>query len=396
MQYTVTDPFGAEIAAGTASASGITVASLSGFNAAVAGPYTIETWCADAGEQSVHNVREFWYKGVTVAAFKYNDSSRPFASFYDETGMFAYNTSGGDVTTTENRSKLSMYPNGSDATPMTYTNTYGVRVSRSNDNVYTATKNLDHPNGNGYWLIETSTAGYRDLTLTLEQLSSSKGPRDWALAYSVNGLTYTYIDGSNVRAISNDAYGEGVETYNNIRLPAACNDKNKLYLKVFINGGETLEGTELDDPSLTKGNTGINNIEINGIPTQAPFAMSVTTVLLENPNGSFGNTAIDSPVRVNGVNITGDGSETVSVNAGDTVTVIANRGKTFERTITFVANANQPALTVPVVGLDSNQDGIINAKDYAAILQTPDSTLKTKCLAIFEDFLNETEQSVTY
>ncbi len=386
VKYSVTDFSGSVISSGSFSTEGIAIASLSGFNAAVAGPYTVYAWCGDADDKSVINVREYYYKGETVAAFKYNDSSRPFASYYDANEFFAYNTSGAAQS-----GKLSMYPDASSAAELSYTGTYGVKVSKPSDGAFSATENLDDPRNNGYWLIETSTEGFRDLTLTLEQLSSNKGPRDWGIAYSTNGITYTYVENSNARAISNDAYGKTVESYNNLRLPEACSDKNKLYIKVFINGGETLDGTELDDPTLTKGNIGMNNIELKGIPVTNEFELSVNTVLMETPDGGYGDYPIDASVKVDGETVAGDGSETVTVNAGDTVTVVSNSGRTFEKKFTFVANANKTNITVPVVDVDMNQDGIINAKDYAYILKLNDNAKKAKYASVFEEFINETE-----
>lgn len=395
MKYRVSDPTNAVIAAGSYPADGIVISTLNGFNPAVAGPYTVEVWCGDSDESSLINSRAYYYKGQTIAAFKYNNSDRPFEAFVDETGKCAYNTAGGDMTSLENRSTLAMYPNGTTAATLGYTDVYGVKVEWQSDNRFHATKNLDNPSGNGYWLITTSTEGYRDLTLNLEQLSSNKGPRDWGIAYSTNGITYTYIANSNVRAISNDAYGKTVETYNNFSLPPACNDKHKLYLKVFINGGESVDGTELDDATVTKGNTGIRNIELSGIAIANSFELAVTTVLMETSDGGYGGFTLNVPVTVNGQSIRGDGSETVTVNAGDTVTIVANEGETFERTVTVTANANQRNITVPVVGLDLNSDGIINAKDYALIQKLPATDKQAKFAAVFESFLNVTEDDIT-
>lgn len=391
MKYRVFDPDGNVIAAGSYPANGIVISAMNGFNPVIAGPYTVEVWCGDSDEVSLVNTGEYYYKGTTIAAFKYNSSDRPFEAFVDETGKCAYNTAGGDMTSLENRSTLAMYPNGTTATTLNYTDVYGVKAEWQSDNRFHATKNLDNPSGNGYWLITASTEGYRDLSLNLEQLSSNKGPRDWGLAYSTNGITYTYIANSNARAISNDAYGKTVETYNNFALPQECNDQRKLYLKVFINGGESVDGTELDDATVTKGNTGIRNIELSGIPMNSAFALSVTTVLMETADGGYGGFILDVPVTVNGKAIDSDGSETVTVNAGDTVTIVANKGNTFERTLTVKANPNQRNITVPVIGLDLNSDGIINAKDYAMILKLPDAR-QTKFSAVFESFINLTEE----
>ena len=393
MKFRVNSPNGTVLASGNYTA-GITLTDYADFNAAVAGPYRVSVWCSDGEDQSLVNTHDYYYKGQTIAAFKYNNSDRPFSAYLDEAGTAAYNTAGGDLTSLENRSKLSMFPNGYSATALSYTDIYGVKAAWQSDNRFAATKKLDNPNGNGYWLIETSTAGYRDLTLSLEQLSSNKGPRDWGVAYSTNGLTYTYVSLSNARAISNDAYGKTAATYRNLPLPAACNDQSKLYIKVFINGGESVDGTELDDATVTKGNTGIRDIELNGIPLTNAFDLTVTTVLMESPDGDHGGFTVTVPVTVNGQRVDSDGTEAVTVNAGDTVTIVANAGQTFETTLTVTANAKQPHITLPVVTLDLNGDGIINAKDYALILKQKSPEQQTKYAAVFESFINITEQDI--
>ncbi len=99
---------------------------------------------------------------------------------------------------------------------------------------------------------------------------------------------------------------------------------------------------------------------------------------------------------MNGQNFHGDGTQTISVNAGDTVTIAVNSGRTFARTLTVKANPNQQHITVPVVAVDMNQDGIINAKDYAAVLKLSSADQKTKYASVIEAFLNTREADVTY
>lgn len=382
MQYAVTDKNSNVILSGNYPDTGISISTAEGFNTKTAGPYTVSVWTGDSDDRSEVNTKAYYYKGTLVTEFKYSDK-QPFESFVSADGYTATNTGG------TNAGTLSMYPNSVTGTTLTYTGTYGVKVSWASDNIFKATKNLDNPNGNGYWLIETSSLGYTDLTLNLEQLSSNKGPRDWAVAYSTNGSTFTYVASSNTRAISNDGADSTIETFNNLPLPSACDNQSRLYLKVFINGGETVEGDELDDPiEVTKGNTGINDIELSGIPMPTDFDLTVNTVMLETPNAVTGSYAVDTEITINGDSYTTEnGSVTVNVDEGESITIVANSGLSFERTISFTADSDNAAVNIPIVALDLNNDGIINAKDYAMIIKEK-ATERQIYSDVYQNFMN--------
>lgn len=391
MRYAVTDENNSIILSGTYPEGGIVISSAPAFNSLTKGAYTVSVWAGEGDNMSAVNTHTYYYKGTTVTEFKYS-SKKPFESYVSADGYSSANTGG------VNAGTLSMYPNSVTGTALSYTETYGVKVSWASDNIFTATKNLDNPSGNGYWLIETSSLGYTDLTLNLEQLSSNKGPRDWAVAYSTNGSTFTYVASSNARAISNDAADSTVETFNNLPLPSACDNKEHLYIKVFINGGETVEGDELDDSlKVTKGNTGINAIELSGVPIPSDYTLTVNTVMLESPEDVTGAYAVDTTINVNGTNYnTSGGTVALTVTEGDLITVIANSGKTFARTVTFTADSvNAAAVTIPVVAVDLNNDGIVNAKDWAIIVKEKTAE-KQQYTTVFQSFLNIRESEFNY
>ncbi|MCR5208214.1 MAG: CotH kinase family protein [Eubacterium sp.] len=393
MQYIVTDTNNNIIVSGSYPDTGISISTAAAFNSKSPGPYNVSVWAGDIedSDRSEINTKQYYYKGETVTQFKYSDK-KPFESYVSASGFSASNTGG------TNAGTLSMCPNGVTTATLSYTETYGVKVSWAADNIFTATKNLDVPAGNGYWLIDTSSLGYTDLTLNLEQLSSNKGPRDWAVAYSTNGSSYTYVASSNARAISNDAADTTVETFNNLPLPSACDNQAHLYIKVFINGGETVEGDELDDPlEVTKGNTGINAIELSGVPMPSDYTLTVNTVMLEDPDVDSGSYAVDTAVTVNGEEYeTENGTLTVTVSDGETVTIVANSGMTFERTLSFTADSvNAASVTIPVVAIDFNSDGVINAKDYAIILKEKSDDLQLY-KTVFQNFMNVKENNFVY
>ena len=258
VNYAVIDKNNKIVENGICPPTGIQLSAVKGFNGIEQEPYTVLAWVTEDGEQSAVNRATYYYKGDTVVKFNYNDTTKLFADYVNSDFTTVSSTSGANTGT------LSMSPNGTDKASFIYTGTYGVKVAYDATKPFTATKKLDNPDGNGYWLIETSTLGYKNLTFNVEQLSSNNGPRDWGVAYSTNASSYTYVPSSNVRCISNDAASSTVETYGNLPLPAECSNQEKLYIKIFINGGEGVDGGELS--LATKGNTGINSIEINGNP----------------------------------------------------------------------------------------------------------------------------------
>ncbi|MBE6817166.1 MAG: hypothetical protein E7520_05635 [Ruminococcaceae bacterium] len=369
--------------------NGIMIQNSADFNRYSAEPYTVSVWAGDNDDRSAVNTRKYYYKGETICEFNYNSSSRVLENYLDATGTVADNTAG------EKSGTLSMTPNGVASAPLASSDTYGVKVAWASDNFYTYNKEtpLDTPDG-GYWLITTSTEGYHGITLNMEQLSSNKGPRDWGLAYSTDGTHYTYVADSNVRAISNDASPSTVETYNNFALPQACDNQPTLYLKVFLNGGETVEGDELAD--MLKGNTGADNIVLSGIPDAPEVSFAVNTVMLEKAGDTSGTTPVDATVRINGTDYnTQNGTVLFALTSGDTVTAEVSVNGTFTRTVTFVATENG-SVTVPVLAVDMNGDGFVNGRDYAAIQKITDSALKAKYKNAFAAFVGAESYTFIY
>lgn len=384
MKYSVLDSNNNMIMSGDYVNTGIDIFADEGFNPNTSGPYTVSVWADNGDDVSAVNVKKYYYKGITVTKFNYNDSTKLFDNYVDASGLFVNSTSG------VNSGVLSMYPNSSTPTMLSYTGAYGVKTSWASDNRYTSTKVLDNEQGNGFWLIKTSTKGYNDLTLNLEQISSNKGPRDWGVAYSLDGINYTYIENSNVRVISNDATTKPIETYNNLPLPSECDNADELYIKVFINGGESVDTTELE--TTVKGNTGINGIEINGVKIPEIFDITFVTRAVLDTDGTISDTPFDGFVFVNDeMKKTENGIVTVQLTEGERVSFYAsaNEKGTFpseEQTIRVSAPAEQ---IIGVFPYDANADAVVNAKDYAMISRLDKfGSIRDLLINSFEQFYN--------
>ena len=391
MKYSVVDLHNRIIMSGNYDAeTGIVIQNDDDFSRYSGGAYTVSVWTGDNDDRSPVNTRKYYYKGATICEFNYNGSTRPLENYLDASQTTASNTGG------ENAGTLSMRPNSVTPAPMADDDTYGVKVSWASDNYFKYDKStpLDTPNGNGFWLITTSTEGYSGITLNAEQLSSNKGPRDWGLAYSTDGTNYTYIEASNTHTISNDASNSTVETYNNFRLPSACDNQPTLYLRIFINGGETIDGNELVD--MLKGNTGIDNITISGIAEAPRVEYSINTVLLENAGDSSGTYPVDSVVTINGAEYeTENGTAVASLKEGTEYTAYVSVNGTFTNEVSFTVTENG-ATTVPVVAVDMNGDGYINGRDYASIKKIIGSEKREKLRSSFASLVGETSDTFEY
>lgn len=362
MKYAVYDSNSNLVKNGTYPAlTGIQLSTVTGFDPTKQEPYTVLVWVEEDEDSSLVNARTYYYKGDTVVKFNFNSTTKLFNNYVSSDFLTVSNSSG------VNSGTLAMYPNGTDKTSLSYTDTYGVKTSWTASNPYTATKTLDKPDGNGFWLIETSSLGFNNLTLNLEQLSSNNGPRDWGIAYSTNGSSYKYVSNSNARAISNDSASSTVETYGNLVLPAECNNQEKLYIKVFINGGESVDGTELE--LVTKGNTGINTVELSGTPIGANVTFKTT--VLESKTATTGTASWSgAEIYADGIyrGVTDDnGSLTLSLAKNTAHTVVIKGAGITERTVTVPTVTDGSEINVPLLVFDANNDGYINAKDYAII-----------------------------
>ncbi len=390
--YDTTDPSNPiQVMEGVYTAPGIKLSNAKGFDKVRQTPYTIVIWAVDEDEtvQSTQNGAEYYYKGETVVKFNYNadDPLRAFENFVSVDGLTASQTSG------VNAGTLSMYPDGKTPAIMTYTGKYGVKVSNSLENRFTSNKTLNTVEGNGFWLVETSTLGFTNLTLNAEQLSSNSGPRDWGIAYSIDGgKSYKYLDNSNARAISNDAAGKPVETYGNIALPSECDNLEKLFIKIFINGGEGVEGDELE--LITNGNTGLNGFEINGIST--PVSVELNTTLLEYAGAQSGSISVGNvDIYINNqLKATTDenGVAVLDFAKGEKAEVTFVRDGVAKRTMTLKI-VDDTAQNIPLMAYDVNNDGYVNAKDYAVIIKDNNYSAYKP---YFNNFINAQTDTYTY
>lgn len=258
IKYSIYTKNGTAVTENKTYADKISLASLPAFDAHLCGGFRVDVWAEKGTEKSLVNSQLYTFKGDVIAAFEYDKDN----------GAAVYGT---DIDATTGDAALSMYPNGYDKATIAYNSkTEALRAEAAPENPWTFDVKRDNPDSDGYWLITLSTKGYKDIKLSADQLSTEKGPRDYSISYSTDKTTYTPLADSGVRM------SESLNAaYSNISLPDEVSDKDKVYIKIKIDGGETVSGVELtsdiDDPDTAldenvygKGKTDINNIEICG------------------------------------------------------------------------------------------------------------------------------------
>lgn len=110
----------------------------------------------------------------------------------------------------------------------------------------------------GYWLIEFSAENFGNMTFSADMFSSGKAPKSFAMYYSVNGSDFTAVDGAEVSLSKSNR-----TVYNDFPLPQNMNNSKKAYIKLMINSGEAVNGSDIT--GVKDGSTYINNIIIKGI-----------------------------------------------------------------------------------------------------------------------------------
>lgn len=256
------------------SEEGIALAKLPQFDAVACNTFRIEIWSENNGAKSAANSKTFTYKGDYIALFDIDENTM--------TGTLEeFGATGGALA---DKTSISMKPDGQNNTSLSVSSGFNLRTSAENNNTWKFDETRTSPSDDGGWIISTSTKGYKNIVLTAEQSSTSKGPRDFCLAYSTDNVTFKNIANSSVKLTGNME-----STYANFLLPAEVENLDRVYIKIKIDGGETVLGLEITsdkdeyDSDTTKyvygsGNTDINSIELCATPIENKISVGAQTL----------------------------------------------------------------------------------------------------------------------
>ena len=121
--------------------------------------------------------------------------------------------------------------------------------------------------GTPYVQFEISTKNYEDIHFTAYMAGSKKCPASWKMQYSLDGETFTDIDGA-VATIELAKRKMMTAYLDDVALPQAIDDKENVIIRLVPVSNKTVNGgTTEDDP--TGGELALNNILISGTKKSA-------------------------------------------------------------------------------------------------------------------------------
>lgn len=183
-----------------------------------------------------------------------------------------------------------------------------------------------------------------------------------------DGTVYYYNDGNGWKEVEGDTF------------VVSRAGNYKLRFKAVNNGLESYQSPEYN-VSLTK----------------SYYKTVFKTTVLENPTSTEGTAVLqDVKIYVDDklIGTTDTNGEVTYWLVEGEHNVLFDNG-TFNRTQT-VAMTDDGELNVPMVALDLNKDGVVNAKDYVMLRDVTDPQLSALYNEIFMNFYNESEDTFTY
>jgi len=277
------------------------------------------------------------------------------------------------------------------ATGGVYQTSSTIRDVGTNTNAYTyepsenSVRNQGWHNGTGtkYWLATLSTKGYDNIFLSSQQTSSSTGPKNFKVQYSINQQQWTDIPGGQlVLAQNNFNCSNNSCKLINIPLPAGANNQDVLYIRWVVNSTTSVSGGTVS----SSGSSRIKDVVITGTPSGGPGgtptlavsqipASGATDVTLNAEvtvkfNKAITLDSVYSPVITeNNVSLSG---VSASLLGQDTVKI---SHPTFGAAKTY-------NVTVPKGLVKGSTDGVTPANDivWSFKTQSPDTGVKTPTL----------------
>ena len=135
-----------------------------------------------------------------------------------------------------------------------------------------------------YWQIEVNTVGFKNATISSDQISSASGPKDFKLQYSSTGTAGTFEDLVSTITLNSSSW----TSLTNVALPAACQNNPNVVLRwaqtSFMNVANpsvemtTAGGTNKIDNILVKGEKLdlVNTVNVVGNTTPTTASTAIT------------------------------------------------------------------------------------------------------------------------
>lgn len=110
-----------------------------------------------------------------------------------------------------------------------------------------------------YIELRVSTVGYSDLVFAAKLGGTKKGPRDWKLQYSTDGVTYTDVGATYAISTNKDMQ----QAFDYVALPAAAENASTLYIRMTVTSDTLINGST-GLAGATGGETAFNDLVLLG------------------------------------------------------------------------------------------------------------------------------------
>ncbi len=231
-----------------------------------------------------------------------------------------------------------------------------------------------------YFETELSTIGYTDIRISAKLGGTKKSPRDYKIQYSLDGESYTDIDGATYSITTNKVMEQA---FYRVELPEECDGKRAVHIRIAVAEDIAINGTNTIVGQLS-GNAAINNVVIIGNQADVPpvtdetITISGTVYIAQDANGNtgtFGARGINFKVNGEYVKTSDENNAVTSDVIGHfgefeievpkgTTEITLTGASTIDRTVTLNGNADISGVSIPIVYCDYNKDTKINAVDF--------------------------------
>ncbi|NSW45210.1 MAG: DUF5018 domain-containing protein [Bacteroidales bacterium] len=210
----------------------------------------------------------------------------------------------------------------------TATGTLAFNVSGATTTAATST-GWDNGMDTKYWMIDFTTAGYKDITLSSKQRSSGTGPKEFKVQYSLDGTNW--IDITTI-TVAND-FIAGV--INDVTLPATCNNQNQVFVRWVMASNNSVGGSTV----ASTGTSRIDDIYVKGIAFLSNEAeilsFNIPGQISSNINSTNATVDVLMPYGTNLTNLV----PTITISAGATINPASGIAQDFTNPVTYTVTA---------------------------------------------------------
>lgn len=259
-------------------------------------------------------------------------------------------------------------PAGTNSTLQLFRNNAKVTSGFTNSTATISNNTYNGQTDKGYWLISTSTKGFKDLLFNFSSRSSGTGPRDFNTEWSTDGTNWTVFGNTTTTSPTTVKIEttSPAEQFGMI-LPTEAANQDKLYIRII----QKSETSEAGGTVASGGTHGVNNLQLYG--TKDPLYTTPTvTVTPDTAKAILDVTPITLACTDTNAQIfyTTDGTTPATTAGGSTklysasITALSEGGFSGANPFVVKAIAKSPELLpCDVVTLSFNQQTITSNAD---------------------------------